>query len=250
MAEWEILETGAAALVFALMFLAGGHIHPLRPLIRDRRSIISFCAGMASAYVFVRVMPELQGARLAFTETVGVELRYEGMAIYFVALLGFLAFYGLDHLRRHVGGAVMAEEEDGEGGGKAYRLHIGGFAAYVALMTYVLVHGIEEDPVPIGLYALAVAVHFLTVDHEFREEHGEAYLKTGRFLLAGMAVAGWGLGLLVALPHHMVALLVAFLAGGIMMNSLILELPGDKDGRFLPFVAGGILYGLVLLPLG
>ena len=26
-------------------------------------------------------------------------LRYEGMAIYFVALVGFLVFYGLEHLR-------------------------------------------------------------------------------------------------------------------------------------------------------
>lgn len=34
------------------------------------------------------------------------------------------------------------------------------------------------------------------------------------------------------------------------MNSLILELPTEKDGRFWPFLSGGLLYGLILLPLG
>jgi hypothetical protein len=46
-----------------------------------------------------------------------------------------------------------------------------------------------------------------------------------------------------------VALLLAFVSGAVIMNSLIMELPEGKDGRFLPFVAGGILYALLLLPL-
>jgi len=29
-----------------------------------------------------------------------------------------------------------------------------------------------------------------------------------------------------------------------------MELPPEKDGRFLPFLVGGLLYGLILLPLG
>jgi hypothetical protein len=34
------------------------------------------------------------------------------------------------------------------------------------------------------------------------------------------------------------------------MNSTIMELPSEKDGRFFPFLSGGLLYGLILLPLG
>jgi hypothetical protein len=47
-----------------------------------------------------------------------------------------------------------------------------------------------------------------------------------------------------------VALLVAFLSGAVIVNSSLMELPSDKDGRFLPFLAGGLLYALILLPLG
>jgi hypothetical protein len=31
------------------------------------------------------------------------------------------------------------------------------------------------------------------------------------------------------------------------MNSLIMELPSEKDGRFRPFVLGGALYAALLL---
>jgi hypothetical protein len=178
-------------------------------------------------------------------ESVSAPLRYEGMAIYFLALVGFLAFYGLDHLRARLSAAAAEREE-----GLAFRIHIGGFAAYVALMAYLLVHNLEETAGSTALYTVAIVVHFLAMDHALREEHGVAYQRIGRFVLAGACLLGWGVGLLVALPHHVLALLVAFISGSIIVNSLIMELPSEKDGRFLPFMAGGLVYGLILLPLG
>ena len=226
-------------------FLVGGRVHPLRALVRDRRSIISFGAGMSIAYVFVHLMPELHSVRGAFAESVSAPLPYEGMAIYFLALVGFLVFYGLDHLRAH-----LREPAGEEQTGLAFKLHVGGFAAYVLLVAYLLVHNLEETPASTALYALAIAIHFLGVDHALREEHGAAYDRIGRFVLAGMSMLGWGAGLLFALPHYVLALLVSFISGAIIMNSTIMELPSEKDGRFLPFMAGGVVYGLILLPLG
>ena len=93
------IETGIAALLFAVTFLAGNRVYPLRSVIRDRRSIVSFGSGMSAAYVFVHVMPELHGLRRSFAESVSMPLRYEGMSVYFLALIGFLTFYGLEHRR-------------------------------------------------------------------------------------------------------------------------------------------------------
>jgi hypothetical protein len=241
----QILETGAAALLFAVIFLVGGRLHPFRTLIRDRRSIISFGAGMSAAYVFVHVMPELHGVRRAFAASVPMTLRYEGMAVYFFALVGFLMFYGLDHLRGRLQKTATAGHA-----GLDFKLHIGGFAAYVWLMAYLLVHNLEETPVSIAFYTVAIAFHFLAVDNELHHEHGDVYKRVGRFVLAAMSVLGWGAGLLFALPNHVIALMLAFLSGAVIMNSTIMELPSDKDGRFLPFMTGGIVYGLILLPLG
>jgi hypothetical protein len=241
----QILETGVAAVLFAVVFLVGGRVHPFRDLVRDRRSIISFGAGMSAAYAFVHVMPELHGVRVAFGESMSTPLRYEGMAIYFLALAGFLVFYGLDHLR-----ASLREIGQKGRAGQAFKLHVGGFATYVWLMAYLLVRNLEETTASTALYTFAIAVHFLGVDHALREEHGVVYDRTGRLVLAAMSMLGWGAGLLIAAPHYVLAMLVAFISGAIIMNSTIMELPSEKDGRFLPFLAGGVIYGLILLPLG
>jgi len=241
----SILATGAAALLFAVTFLAGGRFHPLQPLLRGKRTALSFGAGMAAAYVFVHLMPELHAARAAFAESVDIELRFEGMAIYYLALVGFLAFYGLDVIR----GALHASEDPAHET-LAFRLHVGGFAAYVMLMAYLLVHNLESSRISTFLYALPIMLHFLSVDHSLQEYHGAIYERVGRPMLAAASIAGWGIGLLIALPAYVLALLVAFISGAIIMNNTVMEMPSERDGRFVPFMVGGLVYGLILLPLG
>jgi len=239
----QIFITGAAALLFALVFLVGGHVRPLRPLFPDPRTGLSFGAGISVAYVFVHVMPELHDVRSAFVASASVPLRYEGMAIYFVALVGFLAFYGLDHLRALIQGAAEGEA------GPAFKIQIGGFAAYVGSMAYLLVNNIEDTPVSTLTYATAISFHFLALDHSLRAEHGAAYEGIGRFVLAGASMLCWGLGLIFRLPNPVIALMVAFISGAIVINSSIMELPSEKGGKFFAFAAGSIVYGLILMPL-
>jgi hypothetical protein len=239
------LESFAAALLFCATFLLVGTLRPFRWLARDERSVVSFGAGVATAYVFVHVMPELNTARRTFAESSSLPLRYEGMSIFYVSLIGFLMFYGLDHLRKRL--HVSNETEEAE---TAFKISIGGFAAYVGLMAYLLVHNLEDTPRSVALFALAIAVHFLGVDHALREEYGPVYQRMGRYVLAAMALLGWGVGMLATLPRPVLALLVAFISGAVIMNSSITELPSESKGRFLPFMFGGLAYGLILLPLG
>lgn len=166
------------------------------------------------------------------------------MAVYFVALVGFLTFYGLEHRRSRLRTAEAGQSE------QSFKFHLGGFAAYVGLVAYLLVDNLETSPVSVGLYAVAITFHFLALDHALRDEYGVVYECVGRFVLAAMSVLGWAAGLLFPLPHHVLALLMAFVAGAIIINSAIMELPSEKDGRFIPFMAGGLIYGLILLPLG
>ena len=242
----QLVETGAAALLFAATFLWGGRVRPFGRFALDQRSVVSFGAGMSAAYVFVHVMPELHGARLAFAEGASITLRYEGMAVYFLALVGFLCFYALDHVRARLKEGSPEEAE----GGSDFKLHVAGFAAYAGLMAYLLVHRLEDTRISTAAYAVAITFHFLAVAHSLRDEHGAAFENRGRFVLAGAILVGWVVGMLVPMPAHVVALFLAFISGAIIMNSTIMELPSEKDGRFVPFLLGGIIYGLILLPLG
>jgi hypothetical protein len=239
-----ILETGAAALLFAATFLIGERVRPFKTLVSPR-SIVSFGAGMAAAYVFMHMMPELHGVRLSFAGSMSAALPYKGKAVYFFALTGFLAFYGLDRLHVHA-----PQTDESRHPSRAFKFHVGGFAAYVWLIAYLLVRNIEKSEASTVLYAVAIAFHLLALSHELSNEYGAVYQLIGRFVLAAMALLGWATGLLFALPAPVLTLLLAFISGAVIMNSLVMELPSEKDGRFWAFMAGGLLYGLVLWPLG
>src|SRR5580698_2303112 len=97
MSTWEVVGTGAAALLWAAIFLWGGGSHVSPILITKRRSISSFGIGVSVTYVFVYMMPELHSVRRTFAESLVIPLPLEGMATYFPALIGLLAFYGVEH---------------------------------------------------------------------------------------------------------------------------------------------------------
>jgi hypothetical protein len=238
-----LAETLIVAAAFCAVFLAGKHIHPLRALLPDRRTTLSFCAGMSVAYVFVRVIPELQEARHAFKETAPINTPLEGMIINFAALLGFLIFYGQEKLAQYL---IISGEKKKEF--VAFRIDVGGFAIYVWLMSYLLLNSLDNAHYSKLFYGVAITLHFLTVDHALRHEYGLKYDNLGRYVLAGSAIAGWLSGILFPWPPYVVAPLVALTSGSIIMTSMLSELSHDKDGRVLPFVLGGMIYGLVLLP--
>jgi hypothetical protein len=240
----KILETGAATLVFTAVFLFGGRFYPMRALTSDQRSILSASAGVSLAYVFVHLMPELAAARLTFVKVTSIPTQFDGMVIYALALLGFLLFFSLDHFSK------KAQASAAEGEVADYNVKVVGFAAYVCLVAYLLVNNLEHSVLASTAYAAAMAVHFLTFDHGFREDSAGAYARRGHLLLAAAAPVGWGLGLMFALPQDILALMLGFLSGGVIVNSMITELPSDKNGKLIPFLVGSVVYSAILIPLG
>src|SRR5262245_27270135 len=97
-----------------------------------RRRWISAAAGVSVAYVFVDVLPELAAQQKVFVNAAGnLDMLFGEGRIYFLTLLAFVAFYGLDHIvltsreRRQAEGI-----EETETSTSIYRLHVVGFAAY------------------------------------------------------------------------------------------------------------------------
>ena len=86
-------------------------------------------------------------------------------------------------------------------------------------------------------------------DHGLRELHKEAYLRRGRWILAAAVILGWVVALLTEIPEVTIAVLLAFLAGGVIMNMLKEELPEERESRFWAFALGAALYTAVLLAL-
>ena len=242
------MEDGALAGLLALG-LAVVHLFAskLRFLDVDPRSRwLSMAGGAAVAYVFLHLFPELALAQESFKDRGPLETGHE---IYLFSMVGLAVFYGLEraakvsrHERRKAG------EEDVPGPG-VFWLHVVSFALYNALVGYLLLH--REDPTRRGLllFFLAMALHFLVNDYGLRKDHRGAYDRSGRWILAAAVLLGWGIGTQVEIGELPLALLFAFLAGGIVLNVLKEELPAERESRFSAFVLGAGGYAAVLLLL-
>jgi zinc transporter ZupT len=239
------LATGLSAVVLALVFLVGGRFRPFETLVRDRAWLLSFSAGVSIAYVFVHMMPEIATARELYAKSAKVPIPYRGLVIYFVCMIGFMIYYGLERLRNHV-----QDRRSDDNATVDYRIHVGGFSIYVWMVSYLLVNRLQNTDTSITLYTVAMTAHFLTIDHSLREQNRILYERRGRWLLGGMCALGWVTGFFLPLPPYFLALMVAFVSGAIIMNSAIMELPHRQEERFAGFLAGGVLYALLLFPLG
>jgi hypothetical protein len=233
------LVTFLAAVVLALVHLLAGRVHSLGLV--SGRTWLSAGGGASVAYVFVHLLPELgRGNRFVGEPAVlgGVLERH----VYLVALIGFLLFYGLEHLARR-----GAPRESGTVDPAVFWVHVGSFAVYNALIGYLVVHRDERGAVALVLFAAAMGLHFLVTDHGLREHFRERYHRLGRWLLSAAIVAGWTIGQSVGVRETHLHVLFALLAGGVVLNVIKEEVPGHCHSHFLPFLGGAVGYTVLLL---
>lgn len=233
----------AAALLFAAVHLFVGRLRRLDGLPRSRW--LSLSGGAAVSYIFLHLLPELT-AHQRTIDAVAAGPPAVPQAVYLVALVGLTTFYGLE---RHARFSARTSGPDQEGGHLPpglFWVHALSFAAYNLLVGYLLVHRERPGPTELLLYAVAMALHFMANDHGLRQHYRERYDRIARWLFAGAVVGGCALGFAVELPAAAIALLFAFLAGGVLLNVLKEELPEERESAFLPFLAGVAGYGLLM----
>jgi hypothetical protein len=231
-----LLSLAALAALAAAHVLGGG----LRFLDRTPRSRwLSVGAGVSVAYVFAHLLPELATAQREVEESAEGVLPFVEDHVYLVALGGFLLFYGVEI----TGPRPTADDEPGPA---AFWLSMGSYAVYNAVIGYLIVQREDGGGTDLALFALALALHFVVNDFGLRQRHQRAYARVGRWLLVSALAGGWAVGRLAELEDPALGLLVAFLAGGVVLNAIKDELPGERQGRFGAFAAAAIAYGALL----
>ena len=222
----------------ALVHLFAGRLWFLDGVPRSRA--LSFAGGVSVAYVFVHLFPEVQEAGAAIHESeFGPLALFAEHHVYLVALAGFVLFYGLERFAQRSGRG--AEDPD------VFWLHVGSFGAYNALVGYLLLHREGTGVTSLLFFFVAMALHFVVNDYGLREHHGTLYRRRGRWLLAAAILVGVAVGVAVAVPEGVLAVLFAFLAGGVILNVIKEELPEERESRFPAFAAGTAGYAALLL---
>ena len=240
-----ILLTGAFAALFAAVHLGIGALTFLDRTPRSRW--LSGAGGVAVAYVFLHILPELASHRRTFSEELGTSEGTAESLVYLVALAGLGVFYGLERVLETSRNGSRGADRQGIPPAGTFWLHIGSFSLYNAIIGYLLLHREETGLWSLLTYGIAMALHFVTNDFGLREDHKIRYDRTARWVIAAAVIGGWIVGLVTTLPEITIAFLFAFLAGGVVLNVLKEELPEERESRFLPFFLGGAGYAALLV---
>lgn len=213
-----------------------------------RSKWLSFSGGVAVAYVFLHILPDLGAYSASLAERLGERPIIAESIVYALALTGLVSFYGLERQVKLSRARSLRQGEGDLAEENVFWLHVASYALLNLLIGYLLVHREESGYWALGLYFTAMALHFLTADFGMRQHHRAAYDRWGRFVLAAGALAGWALGLAVDLPAPAIAGLFAFLAGGVVLGVLKEELPEERESYFMPFLCGILGFaGLVMI---
>ena len=208
-----------------------------------RPRVLSAAGGASLAYVVVYLLPEINEAVLDVVESDAGSAGFFGrdVEVYVVVLAGFLTFYAVHAL------ASRTTHGETDQGSVTFWAHLASFAVYNALIGYLVFHQERPGTTALVLYTVAMGLHFLVTDAGLRRHHGRTYHRLGRWLLAGAILLGGLVGGLTTVAEGPLALLLAFLAGGIVFNVTKEELPDPEASRFVSFIVGAVCYTVVLL---
>ena len=239
--------TGLLAVGLALVHLFAGRLRFMRST--PRHYWLSIGSGVSVAYVFVHILPDLSKAQMTIQDHLNAEISFLEHHVYLIALLGLAVFYGLERAAK-----VSRQRNQNSGNGDVtssdvFWLHIASFGAYNVLIGYLLLHREVPGFVNLLFFAIAMALHFVVNDYGLREHHKKRYDHSGRWILAAAVIAGWAISAGTELSQAAIAVLFAFLAGGIVLNVLKEELPDDRESDFWAFAAGVVGYAALLLAL-
>lgn len=270
----SVLGALVLAAVLAALHLAAPRIRRL-PLVPERATG-SFAGGLAVAYVFLHLLPEVAEGNEAVGEALSQVLEPTpllDLGIFLVALCGFTVFYGLERLADRHGDAgedrqstASGADRSAAGGGQGpptavrtappaaparsaavFRLHLGSFLVYNALITYTMPLRLRTGVAFALLFTVAMALHFVLTDRGLEEHYPRQFGTRSRLLLALALLGGWAAAALFAPSSTLlVALLTALLAGSILLNVFKEELPSNRRSSFPIFLSGLVVYSALL----
>ena len=231
MEEAAVIElTLLVRIVFGSIHLFYDRLHRL--LYREERIAISFGGGMAIAYIFLHLLPELEKGE-----------QEAGSIIHFIALIGFLAFYGMQRFAWRV-----SKDKNSKSGDLLFYIQLGFSCVYNFLLVYSIPELFEGNLIFVFLYIIAMGFHLLHNDYSLGEKHHHKFKSWGRYVLLGTVVAGLAIDIFAEPASELLGdVLTAILAGSLLFNVFQEELPEPEHTSFPWFLAGVVVYSLLLL---
>lgn len=195
---------------------------------------LSTAGGVAIAYVFIDLLPKLCKSDLTVRQNLYHLFPYFERHVFIMALFGFLLFYTVDR------------RQDGE---KTYWLSLLSYALFNFLIGYAIVDKNDPEVKPLVLFTIAMGLHYFVNDYTLTRDNPQ-YSKNGRWILVSFLFLGWVIGLFSQLSTVAIALVTAFIGGGVIMNVIRHELPKENPNNNKAFLFSAFAYMIILLFIG
>lgn len=231
------VEEGTVLKLTFLITIAFGAIHIFyerlhHMLYREQRIAISFGGGMAITYIFLHLIPELEKGEQDI-----------GSIAHFIALIGFLLFYGMQRFAWKV-----SKNKTSRYGNFLFYIQLGFSSLYSFLLVYAIPELFETNLLFVFLYVVAMGFHLMHNDYSLGEKYHHQFKSWGRYVLVGTVVFALLVDIFIEPANELVGdILIAVLAGSLLFNVFQEELPEPERTSFPWFVAGVVVYGLLLL---
>lgn len=197
--------------------------------------IYSIGGGVAIAYIFIDLLPKLCIGDFLVTAAVRDYMPFLEKHVYILALSGFILFYLVDKAQDSAVGLELS---------------LVSYGFFNFLVGYAIADPFNPEVRPLLLFSFAIGLHLFVNDHSLKEKLGEGYQQRERWILSSALYLGWMTGLVFELPAAAVALVSAFIGGGVVMNVTRHELPPNSPNSTPLFLGATLLYTIILLCVG
>lgn len=223
-------------LLFSLVHMFAKNI---RGMIGSSQSkFLSFGGGVAIAYVFIDLLSKLDKNAFLVQESLRGYIPFAEHHVFVMALLGFLLFFAVDRSSK------------GEGNKKAFTLSIVSYSLFNFLVGYSIVDPYNPEIQPIALFSVAMGLHYFTNDYSLCRSYGDLYDLYGKWWLIANLLLGWLVGSFFVVSPTGIALISAFIGGGVIMNVTRHELPQESPNSLTVFLLSAFFYMTLLLLIG
>ncbi len=196
----------------------------------DIRVIVtSLGGGIAIAYVFLRLLPEL-----------------DDVVHFHIALFGFVVVYGINHFISKVSTRKSADKDYAE---DKWRFVVSAVILFIynVLIVYTMKEHVKHGTANIFKYMFAMILHLFGGDFGLYERQFDHFKSWGRFVLAGAPITGWLI--LWLCPDFGIHpdILTAVLAGFVMLNVFKEEIPENRHSSFRWFLVGVVFFAVLVM---
>lgn len=225
----------------SILIFAGVHLWAKKMQGINRQihgKFLSAGGGIAIAYVFIDLLPKLGKSDLIVRQSLSGIFPYFERHVYIMSLAGFLLFFLVD--KSH-----FMFQKSGR-----FWLSLSSYSLFNFLVGYAVADKNNPEVRPLLLFTIAMALHYFANDFSLSKAQGKDYIQYGRWLLIASLFLGWLASLCFTLSPVAIALVSAFIGGGVIMNVIRHELPKENPHSLGSFLVFAILYTAILLTIG